>query len=318
MLRTVFGCTLLAVFAVLSAGQRGLLEVTARIVLEDGSPLTSSPLFLSVPGSQANCVGQQFFMGGTLRLRISPIPIQGEPQQGCDISVVLSGYRRFTGYVKEGTVIVLRRIGPNEGSSISAVSLNAPVDARKQYEAGESAAGKRKWPLAEEHFRNAVALYPQYALAWSELGQVLQQEGRLPEATEAFLKARAADSVYIKPVVQLARASSLQGNWEDEMRISEEALKMHPVEFPAAYYYHAEAVYHLGKLEDAERLTREALRLDPGGTCPESVVLLGEIFERQGNTHDAIIEYRNYLKVAPHGEQAKQVRDALARLKQAS
>jgi tetratricopeptide (TPR) repeat protein len=316
MLRAAFACALIAVPAVVWSGQRGLLEVTARIVLEDGSPLTSSPLILSVPGSEANCVGQQLFLGGTLRLRISPIPIRGEPQQGCDISVVLSGYRRFTGYVKEGTVIVLRRIGPNEGSAVSTVSLNAPADARKQYEAGESAAGKRKWPQAEEHLRQAVALYPPYALAWSELGQVLQDQGRLPEATEAFEKARAADPLYIKPVVQLARASSLQQHWEDEMRISEEALKMHPVEFPAAYYYHAEAVFHLGKLEDAERLTREALKLDPGGTCPESVVLLGEIFEKQGNTHDAIIEYRNYLEVAPHGEYVKQAKDALARLKQ--
>lgn len=292
------------------------LVITAKVVLEDGSPLKTAPLIsLYVPGAEDMCTGQELFLGGTLRLRVPRVMIQGEPQVTCHISITLAGYRKFTGLVQDGTVITLRRIGPNEGSAVSMVSLSAPADAKKEYEAGESAASKKKWEKAEEHFRAAVSSYPQYALAWSELGQALVEQGRIDEAKDAFHKARTADPQYVKPVVQMAAVSGAQEHWEDEMRISLEALKMHPVEFPAAYYYHAEATYHLGTVEDAERLTREALQLDPGGTFPEPLVLLGKIFEKQGNSHDAVIEYKNYLKVAPHGVKAEEAKEGLARLK---
>ncbi len=292
------------------------LEITARVVLEDGSPLKTTPLIsLYVPGAEDMCTGQELFMDGTLRLRVPRVMIQGERQVTCHISITLAGYRKFTGLVQEGTLITMRRLGPNEGSAVSVVSLRAPADARKEYEAGESAASKRKWEKAEEHFRAAVASYPEYAMAWSELGQALEEQGHVDEAKDAFQKAREADPQYVKPVVQLAAANGEQEHWEEEMRISLVALKMHPVEFPAAYYYHAEATYHLGTVKDAERLTREALQLDPGGTFPEPLVLLGKIFEKQGNAHDAVIEYKNYLKVAPHGVKAEEAKEGLARLK---
>ncbi len=256
-------------------------------------------------------------MDGTVRLRIPPTIIRGERQVGCHISVRLSGYREFTGYVQDGTFITLHRLGPNEGSAISAGSLNAPLDARKEYEAGEAAASKKKWSVAEEHFRAATALYPQYAMAWSELGQMLQEQRQWDAAVEAFNKARAIDPMYIKPIVQLAEVSSRRQNWQDERRFSDEALKLYPVEFPSAYYYHAEAAYHVGSLEDAEQFTREALKLDPGITCPESLVLLGAIFEKQGNPHDAAIEYKNYLKIAPHGVQSPEAKEGYDRTKRA-
>jgi len=289
------------------------LEITAKVVLEDGSPLVSSPMvLLHQPGFESQCAGQQLFGGGTLVLRVP------RGNAGCDLSILLTGYRKFTGYVRDGSLITLRRIGPGEGSSVSIVSLNAPANARKEYESGESAAAKEKWLKAEEHFKASLSLYPQYAIAWSELGQALQKQGCVDEAKEAFQKARQADPAYIKPVVQLAAASSVQQRWDDEMNFSEEALAMHPVEFPAAYFYHAEATFHLGKLEEAQRLTREAIELDPGGSCPESLVLLGKIFERQGNPSEASMAYHRYLKLAPRGSLAKEAKESLAHLKHAN
>lgn len=283
------------------------LEITARVTLEDGSPLRSSPMvLLHQPGFEAQCAGQQLFGGGTLVLSLA------RGNAGCQISIIMAGYRRFTGYVHDGTLITLRRIGPGEGSSVSIVSLNAPANAKREYESGESASAKEKWPQAEEHFRAPISLYPRYAIAWSKLGQALQNQGRIDEAKEAFDKARQADPGYLKPLVQLAAASSAQQRWDEEMKFSEEALERHPVEFPAACFYHAEATFHLGTLEEAQRLTREAIQLDPGGTCPESLVLLAKIFEGRG---DASVEYRRYLKLAPRGSLAREAKEALARLK---
>jgi hypothetical protein len=45
------------------------------------------------------------------------------------------------------------------------------------------------------------------------------------------------------------------------------------------------------------------------------MVLLGLIFEKQGNARDAVVEYKAYLKLAPHGREAQQAKEALLRLK---
>jgi hypothetical protein len=112
------------------------LEITAKVVLEDGSPLVSSPMvLLHQPGFESQCAGQQLFKGGTLVLRVR------RGSAGCDLSILLTGYRKFTGYVHDGTLITLRRTGPGEGSSVSIVSLNAPANARKEYGGNERGVG---------------------------------------------------------------------------------------------------------------------------------------------------------------------------------
>jgi hypothetical protein len=45
------------------------------------------------------------------------------------------------------------------------------------------------------------------------------------------------------------------------------------------------------------------------------MALLEQIFEKQGNVGDAVVEYRAYLKAAPHGTEAGPVKEALARMK---
>ncbi len=297
----------------------GDVEITAKVVLEDGSAMKSSPMVsLLVPGALDLCSARELFMGGTLRLVVPPRMIQGERQVGCHISITLGGYHTFTGYVQDGTLIKLLRIGPHEGVSVTAARLNVPAGAKKEYETGEAAAAKRKWPKAEEHFKAAVALYPQYAMALSELGQSLLEQGRFDEAAEALNKAVLADPSYAKAKVQLAAVSGIQQRWDDEMRESEEALRLNSIEFPAAYYYYAEAAYHSGRLEDAERFVRRALQLDQGATCPESLVLLGLIFEKQGNAKDATTEYKNYLEIAPKGTKVPLAKERIAELKGAN
>jgi len=291
-------------------------EITAKIALEDGSALVSSPLILVDPGYDCQA---QSFLDGTLRIRVPYLVtgqmVNGHTAPGCSISVRLTGYQPFKGWVEDGALIKLYRIGPHEGASVSKNSLDAPSNAGKRYESGESAAAKGKWSQAEEQFRAALAIYPQYASAWSELGRALQRQNRLNEAVDALNKACETDPQYIKPVAQLAEIAGLQQRWQDEMRLSQQVLKMHPVGFTTAYFSYAQAAFHIGSLEESEKLTREAIRLDRDAQCPESMVLLGTIFEKQGNGPDAVVEYKAYLKLSPHGPEAAYAKEALARLK---
>jgi tetratricopeptide (TPR) repeat protein len=107
-----------------------------------------------------------------------------------------------------------------------------------------------------------------------------------------------------------------QKRWDEQLQMSHAAIKINQIEFPAAYYCAAEATFHNGKLDDAEHFTRQALQVDPSHPYLESLVLLGQIFEKQGNPSDALTEYKNYLGLSPHGPKAEEAKEGFARLKE--
>jgi len=74
--------------------------------------------------------------------------------------------------------------------------------------------------------------------------------------------------------VQLAKIAGKQSQWEDELHAANRALALHPVDFPGAYFYHAEASYHLDRLEGAERGCRSAIESDPGSEIRKRVSCL--------------------------------------------
>jgi tetratricopeptide (TPR) repeat protein len=289
-------------------------EGTARIVLEDGSVPHTAPLIIAeCATADPSCKCQtQFFLGGTLQFRVTS-SLAGHGS--CFVSVRLDGYQLVRTPIHDGTLIKLYRTGPNEDISVAAASLPVPSEAKKHYESGEAAAAKRKWSMAEAEFQAALGIYPRYALALSELGRALREQDRLGEAVEVLIRARDADPSYLKPVIQLAEVAGLQQRWGDEMRLCQESLRMRPAANAITYYYYAQATFHSGMTDIAEKLAREAVKFSTDKECPESMVLLGQIFEKQGNASDAAVEYKAYLKVAPHGIEAKHAKEALARLR---
>lgn len=302
---------LVLLLAMAACAQVRYTEIVAHIVLEDGSPMTTSPLIVVEPGSGCSA---QSFLGGTVRLRV-PYVLTGNNDLYCPVTVRLTGYRAFTGPVRDGAQIKLFRLGPHEDDTVSKAGVSIPVEARRLYESGESLASRKKWTEAEERFRAAVAQYPGYAVAWSELGRALQQQGRLEEAVAALNQARDTDRGYMKPLVQLAEIAGLQRRWKDELELSRQALALHPAGFTAAWFECAQAAYELGFVEEAEKLARESVRLDRDVQSPEAMVLLGRIFEKRGNAADAVVEYKAYLKAAPRGAEAEFARQAVVRLK---
>lgn len=291
-------------------------HITAHIALEDGSALPSAPFVYLFPAEAGRCELQDVFRTGTLQFLFTGngTMSQGEVHNGCYIRLSLAGYHTFTGWVEDNQTIVMKRLGPHEGSSVSVVSLNAPADARKEYQAGEKAIVKKKLADAEAHFESAVALYPSYSLAWSELGRALQLQGHTDQAVGALKHARETDPKYIKPIVQLTGIAIDQQQWQQALEYAEEALPLNPVEFPVLYYYRAEAAYEL-KRPEAEQLTRQAIQLDTAGESPDSLFLLGQIFADKGDSADALVEYKSYLQAAPHGDNAQKAKSEIARLK---
>jgi regulator of sirC expression with transglutaminase-like and TPR domain len=81
-----------------------------------------------------------------------------------------------------------------------------------------------------------------------------------------------------------------------------------------AYFYNAIANYELNNIEAAEKSALKAERVDLRTRFPQPHLLLAELFARKNNYATAISELQTYLELAPHTEDADQIREKLAKL----
>src|SRR5207302_7900256 len=133
------------------------------------------------------------------------------------------------------------------------VSLKAPSDAKKNFGRAQEESAKGDLKAAEAHLQKAVAIYPDYAVAWVKLGELYQRQERMEEAHEAFLHATTADPKYSPALIYLANCAAIQRQWPEVKRVSEQAIKLESGDMAQALYLNAAANFNLGDLEGAEK-----------------------------------------------------------------
>ena len=244
MTRTVeIGCAL-AMAGVCCAQNQ---QYRARLVLENGANLPSTPLFTSPPAGQdlPTCHVLNAFANGVV---IYVVPVVADPgsdpimrrwDDKCAVTIWLKGYRKANVTLHDDAVIVLKQIGDPEGSTVSVTALHVPKEAASAYDKGLQAMSDGKLSAAQKQFERAVARYPEYAQAWSQLGEVLEQQSKPGEAADACEHALKADPRYIRPYLQLIRLAVAGKRMEDAAALGERAMQLNPVEFPGIYYYDA-------------------------------------------------------------------------------
>src|SRR4051812_9836204 len=93
--------------------------------------------------------------------------------------------------------IRLKRLAPAGGNSkdgsISSATLNIPDKAGKEFDKGVAASGKQDLDGAKQHFQKAVEIYPQYGMAFVNLGVVSIQGGNVPDGEKYFEQAIKVD-----------------------------------------------------------------------------------------------------------------------------
>ena len=235
----------------------------------------------------------------------------------CSVEIRLEGYRTVRTVLRDGAVVVLKRRGESEGVMTPASSVSAPKAAAKAYGKGVEALRKGKWAEAQQYLENAVGLYPDYAQAYSDLGEALEQQKKPMEAQEAYGKALALSPQYLKPYAQLARLAIAQGKPGEAIGISDRAIKLSPVEFPSIYYYRALACRQLHRFKEAEDSIKRAIELDVDRQLVRAAYLLGLILEDNGDRAGAIQAFDEYIHQSPKPADANDVRAHMERLKTA-
>ena len=302
------------------------LSYRAKLVLENGAALPSSPLIIPPPAGSdlPPCRDVSVFANGVITYVVPLVLDRGEDpisrhfDDKCRVTIWVKGYKKTTVTLHNDAVVVLQQMGDPEGSTVSVTSLHVPKAAAKAYDKGIAALADEKLPAAQKQFEQAVALYPEYAQAWSSLGETLEQESQIREAVAACEHAVQADGKYIRPYLQLMRMAVNEKRMEDAAALGERAMQLNPVEFPGIFYYDAEANYKLKHLDAAEKTAQRAFELDTTHQYPGAEFLLGMILADKGDNHGALRHLNAYLALAPRADDAAEVRQRIEELQKAA
>lgn len=210
-----------------------------------------------------------------------------------------------------GTIVLYPRTAAL-GDTVSVTSLAAPTEAKKAFEKGQEQAHKGKLRAACEFFRRAVQVYPQYAIAWLELGRAQIQQNDFNSAQQSFYQATSNDSRLVAGYEGLAQVALRQDKWKDLADSTGKILEISPDAGAKIWFLNSAANLNLGDAKRAEAGVVRGLHLDTTHRVPQLEFLYGLILARRAAYPEAIQHLQTYLKLTPKDENAPRAQKTLA------
>ncbi len=185
----------------------------------------------------------------------------------------------------------------------------APSAAYELYLKGRFFWGKRtKEGLQQgiDYFQQAIALNPNYALAYAGLADcynLLDDWGKMPPR-DSFPKARAAAEKAIALDDSLAEAhvslamvrGSYDWDWLGAEQEFKRAIELNP-NYATAHQWYGETLASLGRFSEAEREVKRARELDP--LSPIVNMAVAEVYAWEGRDDEAIAQYKRVIELDP-------------------
>ncbi len=179
---------------------------------------------------------------------------------------------------------------------------SSPNDAAAHYLYGRSTNDPA---TAEEEFRKALSLEPDFAWAHHGLGAALAMRGQTDEAIASFERA-----IELRP--DLAEAHSHLANLyltlereDDALAAYRRAIEVAPDDSDAYFYLGAYLAHH-DRLDEARDLLEEAARLD--GNNPMIYLELGSVYIALGDGQEALSAFDAGLELDPRDEYLRDLR----------
>jgi Tfp pilus assembly protein PilF len=240
----------------------------------------------------------------------------------CELRASLPGFvsttvpmRVYAGatQVEVGT-ITLTKTGTADGPTVSVNTMTVPKEAREAFEKGRKAGSEKQFAEAVAQLNKAVAVYPQYAAAWSLLAEIHRLQNQFEPAKAEYAKALAADPKFVSPYFGLAAIAVIEKRWMDAAQLTDQLIQLNSVVYPMAYFFNAAANLNLGKLDAAELSARKFQQVDKAHTRPDIALLLANILTGKHQYAEAAQLYRDYLTVRPNAPNAEALKKEAQRL----
>jgi tetratricopeptide (TPR) repeat protein len=165
-------------------------------------------------------------------------------------------------------------------------------------------AGNNK--AAIEQLKQAISEYPDFMLAYNELGVQYLQVGELNKADEALTKALKLAPDSATPRLTHGILLTVMGKFNLAVTELQAALKQRD-QSANGHLYLGQALANLGRFDEAEVQLKRAIELG-GDDVKDAHRFLGGIYLQRGDRDRGVAEFETYLKLAPKAKDAEQIR----------
>jgi tetratricopeptide (TPR) repeat protein len=155
----------------------------------------------------------------------------------------------------------LRRLDESVAAYNKALAIK-PDYAEAYYNMGNALKEQGKVEAAIEAYNKALAVKPDYAEAYNNMGNALKEQGKLEEASEAYNKALAIKPNYAEAYNNIGATLKEQGKLEEAIEAYNKALAIKP-NYAEAYNNMGVTLKQQGKLEEAIKAYNKALAIKP-------------------------------------------------------
>lgn len=203
-------------------------------------------------------------------------------------------------------------LGPD--SVVSVTSLAAPKKARAAFDKAMREIDKSDsadLDKARQFLEKAVAEYPEYAAAWTKLGQVKADTGDPDGAIVALEKSVELDERFLLPYDALVWLYMAKRDWDHATELAEFVLEINPA-YAKMRWYLAGCAYESGRDDEAIPLFREIQSdAEAAKQFPQTHLFLGLIYARRGQLAKAAADYKLYLEFVPNAQDAEAIKKQL-------
>ena len=146
------------------------------------------------------------------------------------------------------------------------------------------------------------------------LGVILEEQHKAQEARDACSHAATIDATYLPAYLCAAEVSVRKREWEQVLNSADLAVGLKSEGDPYAYYYRAMAYLHLNNPVEAKKNALQAAEIDEKHDLPSLYLLAAEIYEREGDTANAMAELQKFLKHPTDRRQEDAAKKFLAKI----
>jgi Flp pilus assembly protein TadD len=208
--------------------------------------------------------------------------------------------------------IRLRLKGEAKSAGVFNAELaNVPARAVAFYNKAQEQAANPK--AAIEQLQKAIAEYPNFMLAYNELGVQYLRLGELNKADESLAKAMKLAPDSATPLLNHGILLTVMGKFPLAVTELQTALKEKD-QSANGHLYLGQALANLGHFAEAETQLTRAIELG-GEEAKDAHRFLGGIYLQRGEREKALAEFETYLKLAPKAKDADNIRELIRRSK---
>jgi tetratricopeptide (TPR) repeat protein len=198
---------------------------------------------------------------------------------------------------------------------IKLLDANVPIIAQKEFEKAQIAfLGDKKGRIDEavQHLEKAIAIYPRFYEALNTLGAIYISQQNWIKAEEALILAREIHPNSAETPFLLGELNLAQTHYAEAEKFLREGLRIDNRSWKG-HFMLGRLYWRQGELVKAGKQIALTLQLNPN--LAEAHLLGANILLRAGNREDALAEFNEYLRLAPHGEYSAQVRETAQKIK---